>query len=144
MKRVFFFLSFVLLLSACSRELVKDEIALDRYKEANVAFAEERYQECIPHYEYVIRWRDRIFDAYVKLGICYEQVGRGEESVSILKTLLRVDPTNIEGMRALAHAYEKHNNRSSAIDLQQKLLDRNPEDKQAWNDLLRLRGESGK
>ncbi|MDP6957605.1 MAG: hypothetical protein QF645_02210 [Planctomycetota bacterium] len=144
MKRLLFVLSSALLLSACApRELIKDEIALDRYKEANAAFVKEQYQECIPHYEYVIQWRDRIFDAYVKLGICYEQVGRGEESVTILKTLLRVDPTNIEGMRTLAHVYERSNDQQSAIDLQQKLLDRNPGDKQAWNDLQRLRGESG-
>lgn len=134
----------LLLLAACSRELVKDEIALERYKEADVAYAEGRYEECIPHYEYVIRWRDRIFDAYIKLGSCYEQVGRQADSTAILKRLLQVDPTNVDGMRALAHAYEKGGDLSLSIQMHQKILDAVPGDKQAWKDLLRLRGESRK
>ena len=61
----------------------------------------------------------------------------------ILQDLVRVDPTNEPGMRALSHAYEKNGNLRSAMAIQQKILDRNPEDKEAWNELLRLRRESG-
>ncbi len=131
-------------LFSCSRELTKDEVALDRYREANEAFAQGNYLECIPHYEYVIKWRDRVFDAYLKLATCYDQVDRLTDAVAILHQLIRVDPTHIPGMRALARAHEKRGDLKAAIEMNQKILGRNSGDKEASNEILRLRQETGR
>ncbi len=133
----------VILLSACSRELVKDEIAIDKYHQANGLFEEGKYADCIPLYEYAIRWRDQILDAYIKLAVCYGRIDRPENAVAVLEKLRKVDRLHVPGMRALARAYEKIGNLGGAIEMQKGILDENANDTEAQKELFRLRKESG-
>ncbi|GEM_PF-3973590 len=130
---------FLLVLSGCwSSPPTYDEIALKRYREANELYDRGRYAECVEHYEYVVRWRERILDAYLKLATCYEKTARPDKSVGVLERLIRVDRDCVEGLRRLAAAYVARNRIPEAIELHRRILVRHPDDAEAKAEIARL------
>lgn len=99
----------LLLLGACliADDPTYDEIALEKYEDANRRFGEGLYAECIEDYEYVVKWRDRILDAYRKLAICYERTGKPDLAIETLRRLLRVEPTDANAKSEIARLERK-------------------------------------
>jgi tetratricopeptide (TPR) repeat protein len=79
-----------------------EEIALDRLEIADALFEEGRWAEAEPEYAYVVKVRDRIVGAWLRLAECRERQGRPADAAAALRGLLRVDPGNEEGRAHLA------------------------------------------
>lgn len=92
------------LLAGCSPNLSPspDEIAVEKYQEANALFKEGKYAEAIPLYEYVIKHRDRIQGAYHNLSRCYESTGDVPRAIAALEKARRVDRSDEYAARELA------------------------------------------
>lgn len=127
-----------LLLFGCGSAPTYDEIALERYEQANALFDQGRFAECIERYEYVVRWRDRILDAYPKLATCYERVGKPDRALETMERLLKVEPYDVEGLRRTADLCERQGDVPRAIELTRRILERHPEDAAARAALERL------
>jgi tetratricopeptide (TPR) repeat protein len=86
----------LLLAAGCGPNLppTPDDVAFERYQEANRLFAEGRYAEAAPEYEFVTATRDRIRDAWWRLADCRERTGDRAGAAAALAGWLRVDPTD--------------------------------------------------
>lgn len=98
------FLPALLLLTGCwpASDPAPEEVALDRYEVAEKLFADRRYAEAAPEYEFVVRHRNRWKDPYVKLARCHEKLGRRDEAIGVLERLLAFDRDDEQGRRELA------------------------------------------
>ncbi len=128
----------LLFLFGCGSAPTYDDIALEKYEQANLLFDQGRFADCIDRYEYVVLWRDRILDAYPKLAICYERTGRTDRAVETMERMLKVEPYHVEGLRKSSDLYERHGNVPKAIELTRRILERHPEDAGARATLERL------
>ncbi|MBI2898975.1 MAG: tetratricopeptide repeat protein [Planctomycetes bacterium] len=116
-----------------------DQIALVKYDEANALFDQGRYADCIDRYEYVVKWRDQIRDAYLRLATCYERTGEPDRGVRTLERLLRVDRRNLEALRRLAAAYAARNRVAEAVEMNRRILEIDPNDAGAKAELERMK-----
>jgi tetratricopeptide (TPR) repeat protein len=94
----------VLAVAGCmpSHDPAPEEEALLVYEQAEALYAEKRYAEAAPHYEFVIHHRNRWKDPHVKLARCYEATGRRAEAIRVLEKLLAFDRFDEEGRREIA------------------------------------------
>jgi hypothetical protein len=94
----------LLVLAGCwpTSEPAPEEVALDRYEVAEKLFADCKYAEATPEYEFVVRHRNRWKDPYVKLARCHEELGRRDAAIGVLERLLAFDRDDEQGRRELA------------------------------------------
>ena len=104
-----------ILVAGCAGSATPDEVALERYYEANHLFSERQYTRAAEHYEFVIAVRDRLKDAYHKLAYCYEVRGREGDAVGVLERLLRVDRQDEVALWNLGRLYTHRGLISDAI-----------------------------
>lgn len=116
-----------LLLAGCASAASPDEVALDRYYEANHLFGEQQYTRAARHYEFVISARDRLKDAYHKLAYCYEVRDREGDAVAVLERLLRVDRQDEVALWNLGRLYTHRGLLDDAIKAYRALEGRYPE-----------------
>jgi len=88
----------LVLAAGCGRSAgpTADELALERLAEADALHAEKRWEEAAVRYEEVVRRRDLIRDAWLRLSECYAAWGDRARAASTLERWLRVDPTDEE------------------------------------------------
>lgn len=124
MKRLFL----LVLLSGCST-LSEDEVARDLYEKAGAHFEKGEYEDAAPLYAYVIRKRERIRDAHLRLAVCLEKTDRPVEALTVLERYLRyVDPSDADALRSAARLYAGRGYAEEAKRTYRKLLDSNPPD----------------
>jgi hypothetical protein len=94
----------LLALAGCwpSVDPAPEEVALDRYEVAEKLFAERRWADAAPEYEFVVRHRNRWKDPYVKLARCQEELGRRDDAIRTLERLLAFDRDDEQGRREIA------------------------------------------
>jgi tetratricopeptide (TPR) repeat protein len=132
-------LAFLVLVAGCLDAPTLDEIALEKYEEANKLYDAGKFAEAVPGYEYVIKWRDRVLDAYFRLATCHEKLGRPEEAITVLVGARRVDPVNGTTLRALARLYAATGHHAEAIEANAKIVELYPDDQSARDELARLK-----
>ena len=89
----------VLLLAAgCGRPAAPsvEELALERLAEADAHFERRQWAEAAAAYEEVVRRRDLIRDAWLRLATAYAEMGERGKAVGTLDRWLRIDPTDEE------------------------------------------------
>ena len=105
-----------------------DELALERYGQAEMLFTQGRYAEAAPHYEFCVSARDRFKDAYYRLAYCQESTGQEGKAVATFERLLRVDR---QDEYALKHLWRLHVHRgfpALALDAVRRLQELYPSD----------------
>lgn len=73
-----------------------DDLALDRLAEADALYERRRWAEAAVAYEEVVRRRDLIRDAWLRLSSCYAALGDRSRAAGTLDRWLRIDPTDEE------------------------------------------------
>ena len=88
----------LLLAGCCGPNLppAPDDIAYMRWEAANRFYAEGRWAEAAPEFEYVTAKRDRVRDAWWRLSECREKLGDRAGAAAAMAGWLRVDPTDDE------------------------------------------------
>ena len=115
-------LAFLVLLAGCApMPPAPDEVALERYAEAESLFQEGRYAEAAPHYEFCISARDRFKEAYYRLAFCHESLGQEGKAVSTLERVLRVDREDEYALRHLWRLYVHRGFTAQALDAARRL-----------------------
>jgi tetratricopeptide (TPR) repeat protein len=128
-----------LLLAACSSPPpAPDEVALERYGEAEILFSQGRYSEAAPHYEFCVSARDRFKDAYYRLAYCQEATGQEGKAVSTLERLLRVDREDEYSLRHLWRLYAHRGFAAQALDAARRLQELYPRDAALKAEVARL------
>lgn len=128
-----------LLLAACSSPPpAPDEVALERYGEAEILFSQGRYAEAAPHYEFCVSARDRFKDAYYRLAYCQEATGQEGKAVSTLERLLRVDREDEYSLRHLWRLYTHRGFAAQALDAARRLQALYPRDDALKAEVARL------
>lgn len=117
----------VVLAAGCASAPAPEEVALDRYYEAEALFEQGRHEEAVPHYEFVISVRDRLKTAYHHLAECHERLGRESEAVGVLERLLKVDRHDDRALKELGRLYTKRGRLDDAIAVYRTLAERHPE-----------------
>ena len=74
---------------------------------------------------------DKASDAEQLLGLCYYELGNYEQANGIFKHLLETNPMNINLMLNSAKCYEKLNNKDSALEVLDKIVEILPECEEA-------------
>ena len=94
----------LVLLAGCGGEMLPapDEVALVRLQEANELFERGAFAEAVPRYEFVIKHRDLVKEAYHKLARCHESLGDVPRAIEILEKARRVDRSDDYVARELA------------------------------------------
>jgi tetratricopeptide (TPR) repeat protein len=108
-----------------------DELAYEKYVEANRYFEGGRYAEAIPLYEFVIRHRDRILDAYRRLSYSHEMEDHPSEAMTALEKLLKVDQTDEYALRNLMRLYARLGLAPEGVKVGRRLAATEPADKAA-------------
>ena len=93
----------LLLLAGCGTSIPPspDELALQRYADAQKRFSEGRYAEAAADFEAVVAERDLIRDAWWRLADCYERLGNRPAAARTLRRWLALQPTDVEARRRL-------------------------------------------
>lgn len=118
-----------------------DEEALQRFHRAEALFARERWGAAIDDYEFVIRWRPMIREAYFHLATCYEKLGNERAAIATLERELRnVYNKDEECLRRLARLYELNGRYGPAADCLEKVLALHPGDATIITELSRVKG----
>lgn len=115
-----------------------EEIALDRYDEAEAAFAAGRYEEAAQGYDYAARTRPRWKDAHVKLARCRQAQGRDLEAAAALEAWLAIDRFDEETLGAAARIYAKLGATEQALSRYRRLRELRPEDPTLDGEIARL------
>ena len=127
------------LVLSCSRPPAPEDVAMERYQEAEELLAEGRYREAVPHYAYAIRARDRMKGAYHRLAFCWEKLGDQSRAVEVLERLLKVDRQDERALRELGRLYTHRGLIGEAINAYEALEDRYPEVREEITRLESLR-----
>jgi tetratricopeptide (TPR) repeat protein len=130
--------------AGCCTGATPDELALERYYEANELFEKGRYAEAIPLYESVVSVRDRLKDAHYKLAYCYEVRGEESHAVEALEKALRVDPQDEYALRHLWRLYCHRGFVDQALDVARRLSKLYPGDAGLRGEIARLESLKGK
>ena len=135
-------LALVLLgLAGCSfrdQPNVPEEDAVERLIQADALFAEGRYEEAEPHYEFSIKHRWRAKEPYLKLALCRQALGRDAEAVDALRKLLRWDRDDEPALRAVARLEERRGRVAEALEACRHLKTLRPDDKELEGEIARL------
>jgi tetratricopeptide (TPR) repeat protein len=115
-----------------------DEVAMERYAEAEDLFRDGRYAEAAPHYEFCISTRDRFKEAYYRLAYCQETLGQEGKAVSTLERLLRVDREDEYALRHLWRLYVHRGFTAQALDAARRLQALFPRDDALKAEVARL------
>lgn len=115
-----------------------EEVALDRYDDADVQLAAGRYEEAAQGYEYAILHRSRWKEAYVKLARCREAQGRDADAAAVLERLLGIDRFDEEALRTLGRLYARLGSTDQALLRYRRLRDLRPEDRSLDGEIARL------
>ncbi len=130
---------FIVILFSCETTPSNEEYALIKYHKANGFFEKGMYKECIDLYEFVIRHRPLIEDAYIKLSACYVKLENLDKAVETLESFLRwVDPARKQVLWDLARFYEEAGKKNEAISTLGKLLEISPGDSRIKVEIKRL------
>lgn len=142
MSRLRWFLS--LLLAGCAGPTV-DEEALDRFHHAEALFAQGEWAAAIDEYEFVVRWRPMIREAYFHLATCYEKLGNERAAIATLERELRnVYNKDEDCLRRLAVLYERNGRFVEAAECYEKLLALHPGDAKIITELRRVKGPANR
>jgi tetratricopeptide (TPR) repeat protein len=128
------------LVAGCATSATPDELAGEKYHEANGFFAQGRYSEAIPLYESAIAIRDRMKDAYHRLAYCYEIRGEESRAVETLEKVLRVDRQDEYSLRHLWRLYCRRGFPEQALGAARSLATLYPEDRGLKDEIARLEG----
>ena len=120
-----------------------DEIALDRFETANGMVADRRYEEAIPHYQFVVAKRDRLKDAWHRLAYCLEKMGRTSEAIAAYEGALRVDRQDGYALKHLARLYTHMGFLDEAIGAGRTLVALRGGDKKLEAEIARLEALKG-
>ncbi len=135
----------VLLLAGClPLDPAPEDIALERLEEADALFAAGRFAEAEPHYAFVVSKRDRAREAYVKMALCQQRLGRDADAVTSLRRLLGVDGYHAGGLRMLAGLLAGRGQEAEALGLCRRLLELTPDDKDLRREIARLEQAAGR
>lgn len=130
----------VLVLGGCRSDPLIDDIALEKYEEANRLHDAGRYEEAIPSYEYTVQHRDRIIEAYHRLADCHLRLGHPERALEVLRAGRRADPAHPGTLRAMGQLYVSMGRLPEARDVYSELVRMYPSDTAAREELQRLKG----
>jgi hypothetical protein len=86
----------LLALAGCGVTLppAPDDVAFRRWEAGNRLYAEGRWAEAAPEFEFVTTKRDRVRDAWWRLSECRERMGDRDGAAAAMAGWLRVDPTD--------------------------------------------------
>ena len=115
------------LILSCATPTDPEEIAKERYQEAESLLADGRYREAVPHYAYAVQARKRMKGAYHGLAFCWEKLGDESRAVEVLVNLLKVDPQDERALRELGRLYVHRGLIDEAIRSYEALEGRYPE-----------------
>lgn len=133
-----------LLLAGCiPLDPAPEDIALERLEEADAHFAAGRFAEAEPHYAFVVSKRDRAREAYLKMAVCQQRLGREADAVASLRRLLGVDGYHAGGLRMLAGLLAGRGQEAEALGLYRRLLELRPEDRDLRREIARLEQKTG-
>ena len=133
-----------LLLSGCfPLDPAPEDIALERLEEADAHFAAGRFAEAEPHYAFVVSKRDRAREAYLKMAVCQQRLGRDPDAVTSLRRLLGVDGYHAEGLRMLGGMLAGRGQAAEELVFYRRLLELKPEDQGLRREIARLEQEAG-
>ena len=128
------------LVAGCSASATPDELAGEKYHEANGLFARGFYSDAIPLYESAVAIRDRMKDAYHRLAYCYEVRGEESRAVETLEKVLRGDPQDEHALRHLWRLYCHRGFADQALGAAKSLATLYPEDRGLKDEIARLEG----
>lgn len=130
------------LLAGCPAAIppAPDDVALERYHEANAHWEAGKFAEAIPLYEFVLSRRDRIREAYHRLSWCYEVLGQEERAILTLERLLRIDRRDEYSLWNLLRMYTHRGRLEEAVGACKALLEARPNDPELRGELTRLEG----
>ena len=120
-------LCLILSCATSSRGGTPEEIALERFQQAQSLTANGQYKAAIPHYAYAIRARNRMKGAYHGLAFCWEKLGDGSRAVEDLENLVKVDPQDERALRELGRLYTHRGLIKKAISAYEALEGRYPQ-----------------
>jgi len=115
-----------------------EELALDRYADAEAKFSAGRLDEAAVDYEYAVTNRPRWKDAYLKLARCRELQNREDDAIAVYERLLREDKTDEDGLRATAALYARRGDSERALDRYRRLRALHPGDRSLDGEIARL------
>ena len=124
-----------LILSCSSIPMAPEEIALEKFQEAEGLMRSESYKEAIPLYAYAIKVRERMKGAYHGMAYCWEKMGFESRAVEVLENLIKIDPQDERGLRELGRLYKHRGLLDEAIRTYKALAVRYPDEQ---NEVARL------
>jgi tetratricopeptide (TPR) repeat protein len=98
-----------------------------------------RFAEAIPHYEQVVRASPSFYEAYLALGICYQQTGRLADAEKALRRYLEFQPVSPDGHAALGMALLAAGRVEEAEPELERALELNPEAEEVRSALAGVR-----
>lgn len=129
----------VLAVLSCDK-YTNEEMAVQRFHEANTCFDKGEYKNCIDLYEFVISKRPLIRDAYRNLAQCYLKLSDPKAAIKTYKKLLKhCNPEDTETWWDLAKLEEKEGLKKDAIKTLVRLLEITPHDSRITAEIERLK-----
>ncbi len=140
MKRIFIFLSFGLLINACSYIIIlHDPLSAKEHVELGYTYEKQKdYKNAIYQYKMAIR-KDSHYDlAYFDLGNVYVETKNYEKAVKCYKKAIELNSKNANALNNLAYAYYKLGDYEHAKFCILKALKLNPNNKDYINTLKEI------
>ena len=121
-------------LRAFDYAIIIDEDFLGAYIEkAKTLESLERYEEAIDNYMVALQLEDGTPFIYLRLGLCYEQIGDKKQALKYYNLTIKEDPLLDKGWLALTNLYVKEKNYQKALYFINKALNINNENAAYWS-----------
>lgn len=110
------------------------ELWRSRYTLGGIYLQEGDYKKAAEQFKVIIKIRPQMVYAYNALGMCYLNLGKNTEAITVWEKSLKIDPDNASA-RDLIARIEKTEERAQQRRHLEKTVEKDPEQADAWSRL---------
>lgn len=100
--------------------VITDKLKED-LREGNKLFNEEKYEEAVEAYKYVVEESPDTYIIYMNIGNCYFQMEKYDQAEEYYKKVLEKDPKNQEAMLLIGNCYSNRGDDEKALEWYNKI-----------------------